>query len=30
MISSNDKKTREDCILSIKIQCYQLNEKRDN
>ena len=29
-VSSNDKKTREDCILSIKIQCYQLNEKRDN
>ena len=29
-VSSNDKKTREDCILSIKMQCYQLNEKRDN
>ena len=29
-VSSNDKKTREDCILSIKMQYHQLNEKRDN
>ena len=29
-VSSNDKKTREDCISSIKMQCYQINEKRDN
>ena len=27
-VSSNDKKTREDCILSIKIQYHQLNEKK--
>ena len=29
-VSLNDKKTREDCILSIKMEYYQLNEKRDN